>query len=865
MRKTTLMLTVAMSALTTPVWAQANKTETASTAEDGVIIVTATKRNQVLSDVPIAVSAVSAEQLKNSGGSDIRSLNQLAPSLLVSTATNDSNAAARIRGIGTVGENPGLESSVAVFIDGVYRSRTGVGLTELGEVDRIEVLRGPQGTLFGRNASAGLINIVTAKPKFDFGGSAEASYGNFNAIRLAGGITGPIIAEKLAARLDAVYNKRDGFLPDVISGRKTANRDRYLLRGQLLFTPSDDWSVRVIGDYSHKNEECCGASYLAPIQRITKDLSGNLVFGPNSLLPLIQGFGGNIQLPTDGSKYARLTSITPGVSFLQKTRDWGVSAEINGKIGSASLTSITAYRQYKNDGAQDGDFNGVDLLRRADLARKFQTFSQEVRLQGKAFNDRLDYLVGGYFASEKLTYSDDLKFGADWERFENALIAPFGVNLNTLATAAGYTPPAGQSLLNGTGIVNDTYRQKDRNFAVFTHNVISIVPDKLLLSVGARYTNDRKTLDASFNHNNGFCGALRAGPFVAPFAALNPFRPTAIAIACAINGTTGPGFTSAAPGATKNEERLTGTAVISFKPVESLLTYASFSRGYKAGGFNLDTAALAPAAPSANDLRFEPEIVNAFEVGAKLNLRQFKLNAAFFYESFKDFQLNLFNGTNFQVTNVEGCKDDLGGRDKDAIAGNSTCPANRLKDGVVSKGVEVEAYIYPARNVTVTAGMTYADTKYSNNLTGSAGSSLGTALFQLPGSRISNGPQYVVTGSFGWTPPISDNLTGLLYLDFRYQSAINTGSDLDFEKVQQGFGLVNGRVGVFGPGRKWGIDLWAQNLLNEKYQQIAADAPAQGSGTFRGIATGVQSSVNQLYITFPAEPRTYGVTLKYKF
>jgi iron complex outermembrane recepter protein len=792
MRKTTLMLTVAMSTLTTPVWAQAAKGEAASTAEDGVIIVTATKRNQVLSDVPIAVSAVSAEQLKNSGGSDIRSLNQLAPSLLVSTATNDSNAAARIRGIGTVGENPGLESSVAVFIDGVYRSRTGVGLTELGEVDRIEVLRGPQGTLFGRNASAGLINIITAKPKFDFGGSAEASYGNFNAIRLAGAITGPIIAEKLAARIDGVYNKRDGFLPDVISGRKTANRDRYLIRGQLLFTPSDDWSVRVIGDYSHKDEECCAASYLTPIQNITKDAAGNLVFGANSLLPIIQDFGGNIQLPTDGSKYARLTSITPGVSFLQKTRDWGVSAEINGKIGSASLTSITAYRQYKNDGAQDGDFNGVDILRRADLARKFQTFSQEIRLQGKAFNDRLDFLVGGYFASETLTYTDDLKFGADTEKFGNCLFSEsfgraFGVPslVNTadtscfnrtvaaglaaglaastnpavsrnapiirglaglaplsaagfnaaggyanLAAAIGFVPAAGTNLINGTGIVNDTYRQKDRNFAFFTHNVLSIVPDKLLLTIGLRYTNDQKKLDTSFNHSNTFCAALRATALVGLSG-----------IPCAINGTAGPGFTSAAPGATKNEERLTGTAVISFKPTESLLTYASYSRGYKAGGFNLDTAAFNPAAPSANDLRFEPEIVNAFEVGAKLNLRQFKLNAALFYESFKDFQLNLFNGTNFQVTNVEGCKDDLGGRDKDAIAGNSTCPANRLKDGVVSKGVEIEAYVYPARNVTVTAGATYADTKYSNNLTGSAGTSLGTALFQLPGARISNGPQ----------------------------------------------------------------------------------------------------------------------------
>ncbi len=902
MRKTTLMFTVAMSALTTPVWAQASNTRAASTAEDGVIIVTATKRNQVLSDVPIAVSAVSAEQLKNSGGSDIRQLNQLAPSLLVSTATNDSNAAARIRGIGTVGENPGLESSVAVFIDGVYRSRTGVGLTELGEVDRIEVLRGPQGTLFGRNASAGLINIVTAKPKFDFGGSAEASYGNFNAIRLAGGITGPIIAEKLAARLDAVYNKRDGFLPDVISGRKTANRDRYLLRGQLLFTPSDDWSVRVIGDYSHKDEECCGASFLTPIQNITKDAGGNLVFKSNSLLPIIQSLGGVIPQPTDGSKYVRQTAITPGVSFLQKTRDWGASAEINGKIGSATLTSITAYRQYKNDGAQDGDFESLDILRRADLSRKFQTFSQEVRLQGKAFNDRLDFLVGGYFSTETLTYTDDLKFGADTEKFGNCLfsesfgralgvpslvntadtscfnravaalipsatvkglagLAPLGAGgfnaaggYANIAAAIGFVPAAGTNLINGTGIVGDTYKQRDRNFAFFTHNVLSIVPDKLLLTIGLRYTNDQKKLDTSFNHSNTFCAALRATALVGLSG-----------IPCAINGTAGPGFTSSSPGATKSEERLTGTAVLSFKPIESLLTYASFSRGYKAGGFNLDTAALTPSAPSANELRFDPEIVNAFEIGAKLNLHQFKLNAALFYESFKDFQLNLFNGSNFQVTNVEGCKDDLGGRDKDAIAGNSACPTNRLKDGVVSKGVEIEAYVYPARNVTVTAGMTYADTKYSNNLTGSAGTSLGAALFQLPGARISNGPQYVVTGSFGWTPPISENLTALLYLDFRYQSAINTGSDLDFEKVQQGFGLVNGRVGVFGPGRKWGIDLWAQNLLNEKYQQVAADAPAQGGGTFRGIAGGLQASVNQLYITFPAEPRTYGVTLKYKF
>ena len=152
------------------------------------IVVTATRRNEALSDVPLAVSAVTAETLKNTGATDIRELNQVRPSLLVSSTSSEAGAGvARIRGIGTVGDNPGLESSVAVFIDGVYRSRTGIGLTELGQVDRIEVLRGPQGTLFGRNASAGLITIITAKPKFTREVYGEATIGNYDLRRLEGG------------------------------------------------------------------------------------------------------------------------------------------------------------------------------------------------------------------------------------------------------------------------------------------------------------------------------------------------------------------------------------------------------------------------------------------------------------------------------------------------------------------------------------------------------------------------------------------------------------------------------------------------------------------------------------------------------
>jgi outer membrane receptor protein involved in Fe transport len=245
-----------------------------STADDGdpnIIIVTATRRASPLSNVPIAVSAVTAQSLQNSGANDIRQLNQLAPSLLVSSTGSEANGAARIRGVGTVGDNPGLESSVAVFIDGVYRSRTGAGLTDLGEIERVEVLRGPQGTLFGRNASAGLINIVSKAPEFKFGAKGELTYGNYDFWRAAASITGPV-SDQIALRLDGVWSKRDGFMKQVdAAGNKvgdTNDRDRYFLRGQALIEPNDALSIRLIGDFTHRDESCCGAAYISTREAI---------------------------------------------------------------------------------------------------------------------------------------------------------------------------------------------------------------------------------------------------------------------------------------------------------------------------------------------------------------------------------------------------------------------------------------------------------------------------------------------------------------------------------------------------------------------------------------------------------------------
>jgi len=873
------------------------------------IIVTATRRAQAVSDVPIAITAVSGEALRNTGAFDIRGLNQLAPSLFVSVGTNESNTGARIRGIGTVGENAGLESSVAVFVDGVYRARTGVAMTELGALDRIEVLRGPQGTLFGRNSSAGTINIVTALPQFTPGGMAEATYGNYNNVRLAGSLTGPI-AQNIAFRLDGVYNTRDGFLTDQVSGRKLYDRNRFLVRGQLLLKPREDITIRLIGDYGQRNEECCAASILTPITQLQRDGAGNVVQVPNSLVATLRQLGGIYTQSADGAPFTRTTALTPGRSYDQRTRDWGFSGELNWDFSGLSLTSITAYRHWKNTAQQDGDFAALDILRRENQQRQFRTFSQELRLQGKAFGDRLDFLVGGYFADERARTEDDFGFGQDIERAGACILADSfargqgrldmvdassascfnqGVTAQVLAGlapggtannirglsglgafpgAVGFDPrggfanmaaaigfaPAGP-ILNNTGKGQESFRQTSRNFAVFTHNVISLVPDRLELTLGGRYTNERKSVSGVFDMTNVFCAALRSSSL----AGLS-------GLPCAFNGTAGTGFDTNSPGARRNENRLTGMAVLAFRPVPELLTYASYSRGYKAGGFNLDTSGLAAVNPSATQLNFEPEDVNAFELGAKLDLNSFRLNVALFYQGFSNFQLNTFNGVDFEVANIGGCGIDLGGRDRDLIAGNSPCAADSRRDGVISKGFELEAQISPAKDLNFSAGMTYADTRYADQLTGRSGASLPPTLFQLPGEQLSNSAAYTATASIAYTPAIMNSaLTSLFYLDMRYSSALNTGSDLDREKLQPAFTVVNARIGLYGPGQRWGLEFWANNLFDSLYQQLAADAPLQGGGTFNGVARGLQGTANQVFLMFPGEPRTYGVTLRTRF
>jgi hypothetical protein len=237
---------------------------------------------------------------------------------------------------------------------------------------------------------------------------------------------------------------------------------------------------------------------------------------------------------------------------------------------------------------------------------------------------------------------------------------------------------------------------------------------------------------------------------------------------------------------------------------------------------------------------------------------------------FDQFQLNTFNGTNFIVENIQSCRNDLGGADQDfppttpnaALTG--ACPADRVRGGVTSTGVEIETLIFPARDVTVNLGLTYAETRYRRNLVGIGGRPFPTPLFNLPGQQLSNAPEWVQTGSIAWTPMLTDNLGALVYADYRFQSAINTGSDLFPEKRQPDFLVVNARIGLNGNDRRWAIEAWAQNLFNEKFQQVAFNTPLQGSGTIAQTARGGPNATT-LFGSFLGEPRTFGVTVRTRF
>jgi len=806
---------VATTAVNAPAQAQQAAANTAAMESDE-IIVTAQKRAQNVQDVPIVVTAVSGQLLQDAGVKDIKDLTVLTPGLLVTSTQNESFTTARIRGVGTVGDNPGLESSVGVVIDGVYRPRNGVGFGDLGELERVEVLKGPQGTLFGKNTSAGVINILTKQPEFKFGVKGELSTGNYNDFGAAASVTGPLRGDKVAGRLFAASGKHDGFTDVSLAGgprtdTQDATRDYFTIRGQLLFKPMEAFSARIIADYSKHDEVCCSAT------QINNAASS----------PFINALASDTGVSIPADPFGRLAFANRPTP--QNIEDRGLSAEVTWDLdllGGSQLTSISAYRNWELVTGTDIDFTSADIWYLPDdgsYATEFKQFSQELRLAGQV--DKLTWLVGAFFANEALDYRVRLGYGSVFERYYGLLFSR-GTNANLIPALTGLSAGAAYPINGGYA---DTHNQKSDSVALFTNNSYAFT-NQLEGTVGLRYTSENKDLDTQYTNTGGGsagCAAARAR-FGVVNGALAAAPPGTVAsfynVGCGTYAD--PIFGNSSLSQSLSEGQVSGTLKLAYRFNADVMAYTSYARGYKAGGFNLDRERIMGALGSADpntqidsDTSFQRETVNSYELGAKSTWfdQSLLLNATAFHQRFENFQLNVFTGTGFVVPSIPE---------------------------VTSRGVDLDFLWRPAGGrFSLQGGTTYADTRYGNF------TPTGFIPPLLPNSQVSFAPKWSGSLAASYGRPLGGLFQWRANVAAKTTSHYNTGSDLNPAKEQAGYTLVNARLGFGDIQERWVVEAWGENLADRDYYQVIFDGPLQPG----------------VYDAFLGAPRTYGLTLRVGF
>ena len=586
------------------------------------VIVTAQKREQSIQDVPISITAISGDDLQANIVQDVFDLRATVPALEVRGVDPPSQGAAfAIRGLGSSVFNMGFEPTVGTFIDGVYVSRSGlVASSDLLDLERVEVLKGPQGTLFGKNTTGGVVHFITQKPDFnDTEGFAEVTYQEYDQVRVRGVLNMPI-QENLAARLSASYHTGDGYLEN-LNGDDLNDRDRFTIRAQILWEPNDDLSVRVIADYSEVDENCCW-----PVRNTNNPLN------PVVNAPLAAAIGSNIVDPPDVDNLR----VASNGDLLFEAEDFGISGEINWQVGDITLTSITAFRDHEDINTKDNDFTGVDILINTDTLPEVSVFSEEFRIAGTAekleFAQSADWVIGLYYASETVKRTREFTWGSQITSFP--FFAP---------GLFGNVP--GRAFF-------DEFEQDVDTIAGFAHVTINVT-DKLSVTGGVRYTNDEK--EASHRGQTGTAAA--------------PFNNLPLAVVHDYD-------------ASREDSEMTGTASIQYNWADDFMTFFTYSRGFKSGGISLNRDAggnaltlgdpvlgcppggtAVPASPFCafppQDPTFEPEFADHFEVGFKSTFmdNRLRLNASFWLTDFEGLQLQtLRTDGSFQVINVQGAK-----------------------------------------------------------------------------------------------------------------------------------------------------------------------------------------------------------------
>ena len=716
------------------------------------VIVTARLRPEDAQSVPTALSVLTEETLRTTGIYNISQVSQLVPSLFYNSP-NPRNTAFTIRGLGSsvvaVSQaNDGLEPGVGFYVDQVYHARPATAAFDMLDVERVEVLRGPQGTVFGKNTTAGAINITTKAPSFTPEIEAEGSLGELDYRQVKLSATGPILGDLLAARIAVVSTEQDGNIQNVRTGGRDNNINNRSVHAQLLYKPSATFSLRLSADYNVFDSACCTQVYvgvaptLKPAAKQYPALAAELGYAPPSLDP-----------------YQRLTDIDAPVGA--NTNEGGLSAIADWNLGKATVTSVTAWRFWNWDAANDRDYTGLSIQTLQHIPSRQDQYSQELRIASNG-HETIEYVAGLYYFNQGIT---------------GRPITQYGPQATYWLLGPAPTYPA--NLLDGYGTDGRT-RFHTNSYAAFGEATWHVT-SRLGLTTGLRYTGE----DKEGSYASYVYGGLTGVSTSLLNAKLSILRPQAYE-------------------AKKSSGNLSGRFVASYDVTDGVMAYASYADTSKSGGLNMSGLPLNAAnLPALATVVIRPEKNTTYELGLKSKLlgNRVIVNADTYVTTVKDFQTNVV---------------DTG---PGALRGYL---ANIPK--VQVKGAELDGQVIVTDSLSAHLSAAWTDGTYISYANGPCPLELiasSTTVCNLSGKPLSSLPRWVWSAGGEFHRPVTlGNLSGEGYAHL--ESTLRTRSFGDPSDsaytVIGGYGLTNVSVGFRAP-KGWEASVWVRNAFDAHYLQ----------------------------------------------
>ncbi len=818
---TALAATALCTTVALPAFAQDAQSDDGGIAE---IVVTAQKRAENVQDVPIAISAFTAEAMQERGVTDVSSLSNLAPNVTLDAGTPFSGSgavlAAYIRGIGANDFAFNIDPGVGVYLDGVYLARSVGANQELPDVDRVEVLKGPQGTLFGRNTIGGAISIVTHTPGDKFRFVGDVTTGSYSLMQARGTVDVPL-TEGLSSSVAFSIKNRNGYLKRIaypgginfnnppITSYKAAGygnmgygseggEDTWNLRTKLNWDNGGPLTATLSADYSKIDNEQIANTVIKTVPfvfagtyncALTATVDPSCGAGPPAFA-FIGGIGGlngiadnpsvwgvnvdadptNDRVPYDDRFLTNDidTSYATGNNF-SKLKTYGAALTLAYDLSdNVQLKSISAYRELHWVVGMDLDGSPLNFLHTSFSMNQWQ-FSQEVQLLGQAMDDKLNYVLGAYYFKE----AGDLH---DYVTFAEGLLQVDGPN--DLAT---------------------------KNFAFFGQADYKI-NDLISFTVGGRYTDESKTFEGFQSDANGLTYKILNQVGVPDCATIVPTISDACRIAAGFPNAGQPLRYYIAGTQRKSFSNFSPKAGIQLHPNDDVMVYGSWSRGYKTGGW---TTRLSNPLPTAPD--FDEEKAQTFELGVKSTLlnRKLQLNAAVFQSNYNGIQLNFQQGVSPTIQN----------------AGNARI-----------KGFEIEMVAAPVRGLTINGAIGFLDAKYKSVLAG-AQVAASTGLFGnygvIPGATLPKTPKWKFNISPRYEHELGNGASIIVLADYTHSSKLKNDTEGYFLLMRPATDIVNASI-QYKAAENWGLTFGGTNLTDERYLVTgqAQFAGGQAYGTY---------------------------------